>query len=62
MTYALNITSDATKLKFIEHSLNSSVIDTGIVPTENDRVLTLVTCIRGGSTTRRWVVQAVYTE
>ena len=62
ITYALNIQNSDTKQKFIEHSLSSSVIDTGVVPTENDRILTLVTCIRGGSTERRWVIQAVCTE
>lgn len=35
-----------------------SVIDTGIVPTVHDRILTLSTCTGNGHATR-WVVQAV---
>ena len=58
ITYGLEISEDSTKQRFIEHGLTSSVIDTGVVPTEKDLVLTLVTCI-GRDYSSRWVVQAV---
>ena len=58
ITYGLQISKPATKLKFIQHGLDSSVIDTGIIPTQQDRILTLVTCT-GRDYSGRWVVQAV---
>ena len=58
ITYGLSISKDTTKQYFIEHSLTSSDIDTGIVPTAEDLVLTLVTCT-GRDYSSRWVVQAV---
>ena len=58
ITYALKITDDSTKLKFIQHVLDRSAIDTGVIPTEQDRIVTLVTCT-GRDYSGRWVVQAV---
>ena len=46
---------------FINSCLEQSVIDTGIVPTEDDRILTLSTCT-GRGYEARWVVQAVLAE
>ena len=57
-TYRLGFSSDATKQSFIDYCLAQSVIDTGIVPTIYDRILTLSTCTGNGHATR-WVVQAV---
>ena len=42
----------------MEHCTTSSVIETSVVPTVYDRILTLSTCTGNGHATR-WVVQAV---
>ena len=55
------ISEDAEKQEFIQHSLQNSAIDTGIVPTEQDHVLSLITCTGRGYSTR-WVIQAVLCE
>lgn len=57
-TYRLGFTTQIGKESFLEHCTTSSVIDTGVVPTVYDRVLTLSTCTGNGHATR-WVVQAV---
>ena len=49
---------DVKKLEFLDACMAQSVIDTGIVPTVHDRILTLSTCTGNGHATR-WVVQAV---
>jgi sortase B len=56
--YRLGIASDAGKQAFLDYCLEQSVIQTGVVPTTQDRVLTLSTCTGSGHETR-WVVQAV---
>lgn len=58
MTYRLSFGSDAEKQEYIDFTLENSVINTGIVPTVNDHILTLSTCPANGYETR-WVVQAV---
>ncbi len=58
MTYRLSFDSDAEKQEYIDFTLENSVINTGIVPTVNDHILTLSTCPANGYETR-WVVQAV---
>ena len=57
-TYRLSFSTEQAKQDFIDYCLAQSVIDTGIVPTVYDRVLTLSTCTGNGHATR-WVVQAV---
>lgn len=57
ITYGLKIESDKAKQAFIDFSLERSVIDTGVVPTTEDRILTMSTCTGTGYDTR-WVVQA----
>ncbi|MEA4933623.1 MAG: class B sortase, partial [Lawsonibacter sp.] len=57
-TYRLNFSSGQGKQNFIDFCLAQSLIDTGVVPSVNDRILTLSTCTGNGHTTR-WVVQAV---
>lgn len=57
----LGISEDAEKQEFIQYSLECSAIDTGIIPTKQDHILTLVTCTGRGYATR-WVVQAVLRE
>lgn len=61
ITYGLEITKPETKEKFIEFALSGSVIDTGVVPTVEDQVITLSTCTGNGYSTR-WVVQGVLNE
>lgn len=60
-TYRLDLQTDAEKEDFIAFALESSAIDTGLVPTAQDKILTLSTCTGRGHATR-WVVQAYLTE
>lgn len=57
-TYKLYFGNDEAKQEYIDFTLRSSVINTGIVPTVNDKLLTLSTCSGNGYETR-WIVQAV---
>lgn len=57
LTYGLGITKDETKAEFLAISEEKNWIDTGLMPSPNDRVLTLSTCT-GGSYAYRYVVQA----
>ncbi|WP_297871794.1 class B sortase [uncultured Oscillibacter sp.] len=57
LTYRLSFPGDQSKQEFIDFCLSQSVIDTGLVPTVNDQILTLSTCTGQGHATR-WVVQA----
>ena len=58
ITYQLGFSGEADKQEFLDGCMAQSVIDTGIVPTVHDRILTLSTCTGNGHATR-WVVQAV---
>jgi len=63
--YEASVTSDTYRLGFKEEGkqvfldlgMESSVIETGVVPSVTDRILTLSTCTGSGYDTR-WVVQA----
>lgn len=57
LTYRISFSGDSSKQEFIDYCLEQSVIDTGLVPTVNDQILTLSTCTGQGHATR-WVVQA----
>ncbi len=57
-TYRLYFPDDTVKQTAIDHYLESSVWDSGIALTPEDRVLTLSTCTRAGHDDYRWVVQA----
>ena len=57
-TYRLSFSSDQSKQAFLDFCLTQSVIDTGVVPTVYDRIVTLSTCTGNGHDTR-WVVQGV---
>ena len=59
--YDLTLSDDAAKQAVIDFALEQSVIDTGIIPTVTDCILTLSTCTGHGYETR-WVVQAVRLE
>lgn len=61
-TFLVGMTNKNTKQNYINYGINNSVYDTGIVPTVNDRVITLSTCDNTGSYDNRLVVQAVLTN
>lgn len=54
--YARELDSEEARREMIEACLSSSVIETGVVPGPEDRLLTLSTCTGTGHATR-WVVQ-----
>lgn len=56
-TYQREFSSPEEKQDFIRYGLERSVINTGIMPTPEDTIITLSTCSGGGRDTR-WVVQA----
>lgn len=55
--YGLSFNQMKTRTTFLQHSQESSVIDTGIQPEKTDRIVTLSTC-SGAGYSNRWVVQA----
>lgn len=59
--YGLGITEQDTKERFIELAQTSSVIEPGVVPTVEDKIVTLSTCTGNGYDTR-WVVQGVLND
>jgi sortase B len=59
--YRIGFSSDRAKQTFLDDSLEKSILDTGIVPTVDDQIVTLSTCTGFGHDTR-WVVQAVLRE
>lgn len=61
-TYTIGQQSKASKQSYIDYGIKNSVYDTGIVPTVNDRVITLSTCDNTGSYDNRIVIQAVLTD
>jgi len=56
-TYALELKKEEHKQSFLDSCLSRSVLNTGIVPTVEEPVLTLSTCT-GNGYEARWVVQA----
>ena len=58
LTYRLGFDNNDDKVQFLDFCVGQSVIETGIVPEVDDRILTLSTCTGRGYDTR-WVVQAV---
>ena len=57
-TYQVGFSGEESVQAFLDHCLQSSVIDTGIVPTTEEKILTLSTCTSVGHDNLRWVVQA----
>jgi len=57
-TYQIAFEDDNQKQLFLDFCTSQSVIETGIVPTIHDKVITMSTCTGDGHETR-WVVQAV---
>ena len=58
-TYRLYIEEEQTKQEALTHFINSSVLKSDVVPTTEDKILTLSTCTGKGNYNFRWVVQAV---
>ena len=56
-TYQIGFDNDEYKQRFLDNCAGYSVIDTGVVPTILDKVITLSTCTGRGYSSR-WVVQA----
>ena len=59
-TYRLGLTETEDRQSFLDACLGWSVLETGIVPTVDDQIITLSTCTGTGYDSR-WVVQAKYT-
>ena len=57
-TYRLYYPDDQTRQAALDHFTGSSLLDTGIVPTVDDYILTLSTCVGNGTYETRLVVQA----
>ena len=60
-TYQLDFEGADSKSEYLDYTLDMAKYDTGIAPTENDLILTLITCTASDSMAR-WVVQAVKAE
>lgn len=58
LTYQIGFADEADRERYLAFCLSQSLIDTGIEPTAEDRILTLSTCTDFGRTSR-WVVQGV---
>ena len=56
-TFLYGFHSEKGMQSFIEYCISKSEIDTGVIPTLDDKILTLVTCT-GNGYEARWVVQA----
>lgn len=56
--YLPGVSKQSVKEEILEYALANSVIDTGIIPTAEDQILSLITCTSGGFSSR-WIVQAV---
>lgn len=61
IVYRLDIEESHLEEEFLQYCTENSVLDTGIVPKPEDRILTLSTCIGIGYTTR-WVIHGVLRE
>lgn len=61
IVYRLDVEENGWQQEFINFCLERSVLNTGIVPASEDKILTLSTCTGQGHATR-WVVQAVLRE
>jgi len=57
-TYQVGFTDDENKKEFLNYCAEKSVVDTGIMPAVEDKIITLSTCTAAGSEKSRWVVQA----
>lgn len=57
--YTTEFDGDAAKQALIDDAIENSVIDCGVTPTIDDRIITLSTCVaEGKGYETRWVIQA----
>ncbi len=56
LTFVYGFRTEESMQEFLDYCVEKSEIDTGVIPTVDDRVLTLVTCT-GRGYEARWVVQ-----
>lgn len=61
-TYRLYFEDDERKKSVLEEYMAQNVLETELVPTIDDHILTLSTCTGTGTYDTRWVVQAVLSE
>lgn len=61
IVYRLDLEESELEAEFLQACMDGSVIDTGIVPKEDARVLTLSTCTGNGHATR-WVVHGTLVQ
>lgn len=61
-TYRLYFEDETQKNRVLDYYVESSVMKRGAVPTVEDYILTLSTCMGTGNYDTRWVVQAVLIE
>ena len=55
--YRLDLEENHLEQQFIQYCINHSLINTGVVPAPNSRILTLSTCTGDLDPNERWVVQ-----
>lgn len=60
-TYLIDFDGEESRCEYIDYTLGMARYDTGVVPTGNDSILTLITCTASDSSAR-WAVQAVMQE
>lgn len=61
-TFTVGQKGSEAKQRYIDYGIKNSVYDTGLVPTVNDRVITLSTCDNTGSYDNRIIIQAYLTN
>jgi len=61
-TYQVGFKDSESIQDFMDYCADMSVVDTGIRPTSEDKIITLSTCTATGSKEKRFVVQAVLVE
>ena len=57
-TYRIGFKDDEDKREFLDECIKQSIYKIDVVPSINDRILTLSTCTNTGGYSTRWVVQA----
>lgn len=61
LVYRLDLETSHLEEEFLQYCVENSAIDTGIVPTASDRILTLSTCT-ASNRAKRWVVHGVLAQ
>lgn len=61
IVYRLDLVEEGMEQELIDYALEHSVVDTGVVPQQGERLLTLSTCT-DSARSKRWVILAVLRE